>query len=41
MFGGKGILVKCISKDVFGNEDVELFMRCVLIILCFKVWYKV
>lgn len=37
LLGGKGTLAKCISKEVFGNEDVELPMRCVIIIMRFKV----
>lgn len=37
VLGGKGTLEKCISREVFGNEDVDLPIRCVLIILRFKV----
>lgn len=38
MFGGKGTLAQCISKEVFGDEDVELPIRCALILMQFKIW---
>lgn len=37
LLGGKGTLFQCISKDVFGDEDEELPIRCVLFILRFKI----
>lgn len=38
MLGGKGTLAQCISKEVFGDEDVELPIRCALILMQFKIW---
>lgn len=41
VLGGKGTLANCISKEVFGEEDKDLPIRCVLIILRFKFSCKI